>query len=55
MKINNHEPITKRNDVNTGTYSQLLIVRKTASMKLISFFDVSLEIFLKINVKKFIY
>jgi len=32
MKINNHKPITKRNEVNTDKYSTLLIVRKTASM-----------------------
>ena len=30
MKINNHKPITKRNEVNTDKYSTLLIVRKTA-------------------------
>jgi len=27
MKINNHEPITKRNDVNTDKYSTLLILK----------------------------
>jgi len=50
MKINNHEPITKRNDVNTDKYSTLLILKTLTDM----IFYVSFAIFLKINIKKFI-
>jgi len=52
MKINNHEPITKRNDVTTDKYS--VDSKKNSKYVLISFFHVSFEIVLKINIKNFI-